>query len=62
MTWKPGSTLQDALAGMAVDSTLVNDYPRWSFRSLTDVFNAWSGSRDEEAALLARMAARSLRK
>lgn len=50
------------LAGMAADSTLVNGYPRWSFRSLADVFNAWSGSCDEEAAQLARMAARSLQR
>lgn len=50
------------LVGMAADSTLVNGYPRWSYRSLADVFNAWSGSCDEEAALLARMAARAMRK
>lgn len=50
------------LIGMASDNTLINDYPRWSFRSLSDVFNAWSESFDKEIALLARMAARSLRK
>ncbi|WP_166348988.1 hypothetical protein [Phytoactinopolyspora limicola] len=50
------------LLGMAADSTLVNGYPRWSFHSLADVFNAWSGSCDEHAALLARMAAQSMRR
>ncbi|MFD2840878.1 hypothetical protein ACFSYH_09890 [Populibacterium corticicola] len=50
------------LLGMAADSTLVNGYPRWSFHSLADVFHAWSGSRDEDAALLARIAEQSMRR
>lgn len=50
------------LLGMAADNTLVDGHPRWSFCSLADVFDAWSGSCDEGAALLARMAARSMRR
>lgn len=50
------------LLGMEADRALVSGSPRWTFHSLADVFNAWSSSPDREAALLARMAERSLRR
>lgn len=50
------------LLGMAADRELVNSHPRWAFRSLADVFEAWSQSSDEGARLLARMTAQTMRK
>ncbi|WP_350269034.1 hypothetical protein AAFP32_10100 [Brevibacterium sp. CBA3109] len=50
------------MIGMAGDQMLVDSYPRWTFRALADVFAAWSESSNQVAALLARIAAETLRR
>ena len=46
------------LAGLHADRTLVCSAERWEFLTLGDVFEAWVDSQSEEAATLARAAAK----
>lgn len=50
------------LLGMDADRHLVEDHPRWGFRVLAEVFEAWSSSPAEDARRLARMATQTLRR
>lgn len=50
------------LLGMAADQHLVDDHPRWGFRVLAEVFDAWSSSPDEDARRLSGLATGTLRR
>lgn len=50
------------LLGMAADSHIVDDFPRWNFHVLADVIDAWQSSTDSNARYLARNAAQIIRK
>ena len=50
------------LLGMAADRHLVEDYPRWGFRVLAEVFEAWTSSSDEDACRFALLATETLQR